>query len=408
VAIDLTRILRPLTPETFVARHWTRRPVHIRGTPARFRALRFGQPSLRALCAGPAPPEVIAQHHDIDGVPRRVSVDPRLAEPLYRAGMTLCFERLEQLHPPLARCAAAFKLGLHYPDTVAVNAYWSPHGAGFGLHFDCHQTFILQIEGEKRWRHSAAPLVEFPPTNLAFGDPAAVAAFRRDYPWARLQPPAERTLVERILRPGDVLYLPAGTAHRTDARGHSLSLTVACWRTSVLELLWQHLARAVRPAAAWRQPLPAFTRRRPGPRPLPPATAAFLAARLADLRAMVNGWTPDDLAATLFSSVSDLPLVEPLPAQPAPVRRSDRFEVPTPITCVETGGDTVLVFAGGARLSVPATGRTFLQRLAGRRRFRARDASTWTDGSRPLPWSEVRAALDTLLGRGVIRRRPGA
>jgi hypothetical protein len=27
----------------------------------------------------------------------------------------------------------------------------------------------------------------------------------------------------------DLLYLPAGTAHQTDARGHSLSLTVACW-----------------------------------------------------------------------------------------------------------------------------------------------------------------------------------
>jgi hypothetical protein len=52
-----------------------------------------------------------------------------------------------------------------------------------------------------------------------------------------------------------VLYLPPGTAHRTDARGSSLSLAVVCWQTTVLDLVWQHLAPALRKHAAWRQPV---------------------------------------------------------------------------------------------------------------------------------------------------------
>lgn len=406
MAFDLTHILRPLDPDAFIARHWARRPLHVRGTPAKFRPLGFGAPSLRALCAGPTPPEVVAQHHDIDGVPRGVVVEARLAEPLFRAGMTLCFERLEQFHPGLARCAAAFKLGLHYPDTIAVNAYWSPDGAGFGLHFDCHQTFILQLEGEKRWRHSAAPLVPFPPGNLPFGDPDAVAAFRRDYPWAEVEPPLERNLVERVLRPGDVLYLPAGTAHRTDARGRSLSLSIACWRTSFLELLWQQLSSTLRGDVAWRQPPPVFRRRPVGAAPFPRATEDFIAARLSELRDMVTHWTPADFARTFFSSVGELPFPEPPAGRSAPIRRTDRFEVPMPITCVAAGDGTVSVFAGNARLALPATARFFVERLAHRRLFSADDALTWTEGTGRLSWAEVREALHALLGRGVIHRRP--
>ena len=305
MAFDLTHILRPLDPDAFIARHWARRPLHVRGTPAKFRPLGFGAPSLRAHCAGPTPPEVVAQHHDIDGVPRGVVVEARLAEPLFRAGMTLCFERLEQFHPGLARCAAAFKLGLHYPDTIAVNAYWSPDGAGFGLHFDCHQTFILQLEGEKRWRHSAAPLVPFPPGNLPFGDPDAVAAFRRDYPWAEVEPPLERNLVEQVLRPGDVLYMPAGprtAPTRADARSASPPPAGA-------PLSRAALARAVVDAARGRCLATAATvfRRRPvGAAPFPRATEDFIAARISE-RDMVTHWTPADCARTFFSSVGELP-----------------------------------------------------------------------------------------------------
>lgn len=409
--IDLRRILRPHTPEAFVRRYWTTRALHIRGTPAKFRSLEFGRHALGALAAGPVAPEIIAQHHDVDGRPRGVIIDPPLAEPLFRAGMTICFQGLDRLHPGIARGAAAIKLGLNYPDRVAVNANWSPDGAGYGLHFDCHQTFVLQLEGEKRWRFAPAPLLPFPPRSLSFGDPELVTAFRRDYPWARLVMPDETRMIERVLRPGDVLYLPAGTCHRTDARGSSLSLTVSCWRTSVLELLWQDLTSRLTRRESWRRPVPAFTRSGAGGTTFPPAATDFLAARLRDLRTIVNGWTPADLALTFFSSVGDAaPPAAPIDS-PTPIRRFDRFEVPSPIVCVPaTGagaGGRVHVFAAGLRLSVPPTARPFLQQLARRRRFRADEALRWSGSRGRLPWPQVREGLAVLLSRGLIRRRRG-
>jgi ribosomal protein L16 Arg81 hydroxylase len=411
VRIDLRGILRPHTPADFVRRHWTKRALHIRGTPSKFRSLDFGRHALGGLAASPVAPEIIAQHHDVDGRPRGVIIDPPQAEPLFRAGMTICFQGLDRVHPGIARGAAAFKLGLNYPDRVAVNANWSPDGAGYGLHFDCHQTFVLQLEGEKRWHFAPTPLLPFPPRSLSFGDPELVTAFRRDYPWARLATPDETRMIERVLRPGDVLYLPAGTCHRTDARGSSLSLTVSCWRTNVLELLWQDLTSRLMRHESWRQPLPAFTRSARGGTMFPPAARDFLDARLRDLRAIVNGWTPADLALTFFSSVGDADVPAPPINSPAPIRRADRFEVPSPIVCVPATGSgsdgRVHVFAASVRLSVPATARPFLQRLAHRRRFRADEALRWSGSRSRLPWAQARDALEVLLSRGLIRRRPG-
>lgn len=409
--IDLRGLLHPHTPESFIRRYWTRRVLHIRGAPSKLRALDFDRRALAALSGGTVAPEIIAQHHDIDGRPRGVVIEPAQAEPLFRAGMTICFQGLDRLHPGIARGAAAIKQGLHYPDRVAVNANWSPDGSGYGLHFDCHQTFIFQLEGAKRWHYAPVPLVPFPPRSLSLGDPELVAAFRRDYPWARLRMPDERRMIERVLRPGDVLYLPAGTCHRTDARGSSLSLTVSCWRTSALELLWQDLTARLTRRESWRRPLPAFTRSGRGAATLPREAEDFLAARLRDLRTLVNGWTPADLAPTFFSDVGDANGAAPSRNAPRPIRRADRFEVPSPIVCVPARGPRargrVHVLAAGARLSVPATARAFLERLARRRRFRADEARRWHGAGVALSWAEVREALAVLLSRGLIRRRPG-
>ena len=410
VRIDLRQILRPHTPEAFVRRYWTKRALHIRGTPSKFRSLEFGRHTLAGLATGTVTPEIIAQHHDVDGRPRGVVIDPPLAEPLFHAGMTICFQGLDRVHPGIARGAAAIKRGLNYPDRVAVNANWSPDGAGYGLHFDCHQTFVLQLEGEKRWHFSPAPLLPFPPRSLSFGDRELVTAFRRDYPWARLRAPDESRMIERVLRPGDVLYLPAGTCHRTDARGSSLSLTASCWRTSALELLWRDLTSRLARQEGWRRPVPAFTRAGSGGSTFPPAAKDFLAARLRDLRTIVNGWTPADLALTFFSSVADADVPASPPDSPTPIRRADRFEVPSPIVCVAATGagadGRVHVFAASVRLSVPSTARPFLQQLARRRRFRADEALRWSGARSRLPWAQVREALAVLLGRGLIRRWP--
>jgi hypothetical protein len=244
---------------------------------------------------------------------------------------------------------------------------------------------------------------------LSFGDRELVAAFRRDYPWARLTMPDERHMIERVLHPGDVLYLPAGTCHRTEARGSSLSLTVSCWRTSVLELVWQELTSRLGDQESWRRPVPAFTRSGAERSTFPREAATFLDARLRDLRTLVNGWTPADLALTFFSSVGDAGLTAEPVASPTAIRRSDRFEVSSPIVCVPAtgrGAARIHVIAGRVRLSVPSTARPLLEQLARRRRFQAAEALRWSGARGASAWPEVREALTVLRSRGVIRLRP--
>jgi hypothetical protein len=413
MTVDLPRILFPVEPAAFIRESWTNRARFIGGDRAKFDDLAFGRTVFRALCSGAPGPELIrAQYIDGGNIARAVLIQPEQVDAMFEAGMTICAVGLDRLHPPLARCAGAVKLGLNYPDRVSVSGYYSPDGAGFGLHFDSHPTFILQIEGEKRWRYSATPLVDFPPRNLSLSDPDEVERFAHDHPWCTLDLPDEDSLLDQVLRPGDVLYLPPGTCHRTYARGFSLSLTVACWRTSVLDLIWSQLARTLRPHTAWRQPLPAFSERPVDGVPLPSAVAASLEARLAELRDLVNAWAPASFASTLYSMVSQFDLPAPAPGPARPIRRRDRFELPHPITWLladgHEGEQEVHLFAGNRTLVLPSAAGAFVRRLAQHREFRAEQALRWAETRAEFAWDEVREALEVLLERGIIQRSASA
>lgn len=109
-----------------------------------------------------------------------------------------------------------------------MTCYASPHGYGFGTHWDCQAVFVLQIEGSKCWRFSSKPDVQWPPTLLP--GPNVVPELMRRYSWLDVQFPdaREEQFNEQVLKPGDVLFLPAGTWHRARAIGYSLALTIAC------------------------------------------------------------------------------------------------------------------------------------------------------------------------------------
>jgi bifunctional lysine-specific demethylase and histidyl-hydroxylase NO66 len=85
---------------------------------------------------------------------------------------------------------------------------------GFAPHFDDVDVYILQVEGAKRWR-VYAPLPGH----------ALPRYSSRDFEDAEIGEP----LLDTVLRPGDLLYLPRGTIHQAAALedDHSLHLTVS-------------------------------------------------------------------------------------------------------------------------------------------------------------------------------------
>lgn len=155
-------------------------------------------------------------------------LDERVLD-LYAGGATLVLQGLHRIWPPLIDLARDLGAALGQP--VQVNAYLTPAGSqGFATHYDTHDVFVLQVEGEKRWRIHA-PVLPDPLDRQPWGGYADEVAAVAD------GPPA----LDVVLAPGDALYLPRGWLHSAQAqRSGSLHLTLgvrALTRYTLVETL---------------------------------------------------------------------------------------------------------------------------------------------------------------------------
>jgi hypothetical protein len=161
--------------------------------------------------------------------------DDKLVQ-LFSGGATMVLQGLHRIWPPLVRFTQQLAADLGHP--VQANAYVTPpQSRGFDDHYDVHDVFVLQVEGEKRWR-IRRPV-----------HPAPL----RDQPWTDRRQDVERAaredpLLDVVLRPGDSLYLPRGYLHAATALGGvstHLTLGVHTWTRYSLaeELVTAALAR---------------------------------------------------------------------------------------------------------------------------------------------------------------------
>jgi lysine-specific demethylase/histidyl-hydroxylase NO66 len=157
---------------------------------------------------------------------------------LFADGATLVLQGVHRTWEPVLRFTQDLAADLGHP--VQVNAYVTPpQNTGFSDHYDVHDVFVLQVEGEKRWR---------------IREPVRPSPLRDD-PWtdhraaveeAATQPP----LLEETLRPGDCLYLPRGYLHAASALGDvSTHLTIGVHPWTRRHLADEMVARAVAAAS---------------------------------------------------------------------------------------------------------------------------------------------------------------
>ncbi len=159
-------------------------------------------------------------------------------------GASLIANHIQRVSPEVA--ALAHVLEREFAARVAANAYCSFKGVqAFQTHFDLHDVFALQMEGEKTWHvyesRADAPVMPLPP-----GDEVEK--------W--LTASRGPLLFEADMKPGDILYLPRGQYH--DAlTGAQASLHVSFSVTPATGLaLFKLLESAVTPESAFRQYLP--------------------------------------------------------------------------------------------------------------------------------------------------------
>lgn len=180
------------------------------------------------------------------GVADQVS-DDKLVR-LFADGSTMVLQALHRVWPPIIALCQGLAAELGHP--VQANAYVTPpQSQGFSNHYDVHDVFVLQLEGEKRWQIHA-PVLESP---------------LRDQPWndrraAVEQRAKEAPLIEAVLRPGDCLYLPRGFLHAATALGGvsaHLTIGVHAWtRYAAAEQLLQQALQTIAHDPAVRASLP--------------------------------------------------------------------------------------------------------------------------------------------------------
>ena len=266
-------LLGGLSPQTFMRRHWQKKPLLIRqAVPAVSAPLSRTQ--LFDLTARDDVESRLIVHDDQGRWRLRHGPFKRRSFPsLAQMRWTLLVQGLD-LHVPAAHeLLARFRF---IPDARLDDLMLSfaTDGGGVGPHFDSYDVFLLQVQGRRRWRIGRLkdPALE-PDAPLKI-----LSNFQAEQEW--------------LLEPGDMLYLPPRWAHEGVAVGECMTCSIGFraperhrWGAEVL----QRMLDAAEPADAqtlYRDPQQPATA---APARIPDALSAFtrdaMARWLADPRA---------------------------------------------------------------------------------------------------------------------------
>jgi len=214
--MTLDELLAPIGLEKFFAEFHDRQPLHVCGNPGKFASVLswrqlnrlldmthiWSSHSLRLVMDGqPIPPaEYCVRATGRDGEAVLQPVAAKLREWIGR-GASLVLNDVDSLTPGLAAVSDALEdAGL---GKAQANVYvsWASHQA-FPAHFDTHDVWAVQVEGEKTWNLWQGR-AEWPISHPSFRGLGQAHHER-----------AKGALREVVtLRPGDLLYLPRGWYH---------------------------------------------------------------------------------------------------------------------------------------------------------------------------------------------------
>lgn len=152
------------------------------------------------------------------------------------------------LSPPLA--ALSLNLQHSFPH-VYINTYLTPpKAAAVMAHADDRDVFVIQIEGKKNWKVYDSPIL-FPYTNEQVG--------KNGLPVPKEILEAE-PLIDVILHPGDVLYMPRGYVHEaetgTDAPSFHATVAIATHDWSLSRTISSMVAKELDSNVRFRKAVP--------------------------------------------------------------------------------------------------------------------------------------------------------
>jgi hypothetical protein len=421
---ELSALLDPVTPESFEAEYWGRKPLVIRGgvekldglIPGGFTLADFYRATREAEAKRVRGFHLWAQsRYTGDRPPDQIKIRADQIEEMVSAGANVASANLNDCR--VATLAVALKAQLRFAGGVACAATLSPEGNGWPLHVDHSSTITIQCEGRKKFVVSAEPVVAWPRGPIIFGSDGAPQTFFHDpEPWEEEQQAQIGELIEVVLAPGDVMYWPAGTLHMTEAlSATTLNLNFVLNHADFYWIITQWLRARFGPDPAWRH-LPLVGRADVEPGRLPAEVATFFADRLEELLTELRALAPDGLElncawhrlvadpgeGTLtnlgLDASSDTPPIE----RQEVLRLSRRAPVTYAVGKDADGSTIFTLYFGNREVSATDEWAPFLGKIVGEGQFVAEAAMGWTGGDPQHPWEVAQEYLQALLSQGVL------
>lgn len=344
-------------------RHWQKKPLLIRQAVPDI-AAPLSRRALFDLASHDGVESRLVQQDGKGWSLRRGPLSRRALPPLSRRGWTLLVQGLDRHVPAAHELLSRFRfVPAARLDDLMLS--WASDGGGVGPHLDSYDVFLLQVQGQRRWRIA----------------PGGDGALRPGLPLkilARFAP--ER---EWVLEPGDMLYLPPGWAHEGVAVGECMTASIGFRAPTRVELAREVLARLIEsdddaPPVLYRDPSQTATEE-PGrvPQALQRFAADAVARAVRDRRA---------LEAALGEA-----LTEPVatacfrPRRSPAIARGVRLDAASRMLY-----DDAHVFLNGESWRASGRDARSMCRLADLRRLTPRDIARASDAARELitQWAE--------------------
>jgi len=256
---DISALLAPVTPEAFLAEHYDRAPLHVVGGAAKFAAVLSWRQINRLLDmthiwtgtslklvidSQTVPPEQYCRRETGRDGTQVLQPDAALVRQWVSRGASVVMNDVDSLTPGLAGVSEAIEAAGFGKSQANVYISWQSHKA-FHTHYDTHDVWAVQVEGEKIWNIWEGR-AEYPIAHPLF----------RGQPQAHHDQARGKLRQKVFMRPGDLLYLPRGWYHDALAEAPA-SVHVAYGVHAVLgmDVLNILLERALHDPL-FRQPLP--------------------------------------------------------------------------------------------------------------------------------------------------------
>ncbi len=216
-----THPLGEYSVETFLKEYWQKRPLLIRNAFPDLESPVAADELAGLACETEIESRIVLEEED--GAPwqlRNGPFDENHFQSLPESHWTLLVQGLDYWVPQVADLLEAFRFIPNWR-LDDIMASYAPVGGSVGPHFDQYDVFLLQTEGQRRWKlgpvcDQDSPRVDRTPLHI-------LSEFE--------------TLEEYVLNPGDMLYLPPGVSHWGIAENDCITLSIGFRTPNEAEIL---------------------------------------------------------------------------------------------------------------------------------------------------------------------------